>query len=70
MRRLICDKTPDQRLKNFPRSQRISGPPFAPRGMALEYHRGVSLSSAMRASSSQPMRLRRRRKLFFGAEVS
>ena len=39
-----------------------------PRAIALDCHSGVSPSSAMRASSSQPMALRRRRRLFLGAE--
>ena len=38
------------------------------RAIALGCHSGVSPSSAMRASSSQPMALRRRRRLFLGAE--
>ena len=39
--------------------------PPHPRVIALEHHSGESPSSAMRASSSQPMRLRRMRRLFF-----
>ena len=38
---------------------------FRIRVIALEHHSGESPSSAMRASSSQPMRLRRMRRLFF-----
>ena len=54
--------------KHLPNDLRQIAEALEPRAIALGCHSGVSPSSAMRASSSQPMALRRRRRLFLGAE--